>query len=157
VHRVLVEVWWCVCELPACAQRRVCACLRAVLRVLQEIFGPLLPVVSVASVDAACEIIRSKSHPLAMYIFSSKAAVVDRILASTTAGGVTVNDTMLHPTNPHLPFGGVGGCVCPPPPPPSPLPRHHPPCRFRVCSLLDGLMLPPPHRNALRAPLVSGC
>lgn len=74
----------------------------------EEIFGPLLPVIAVSGVDEAIGFVRSKSHPLAMYVFSESRAEVDKVLASTTAGGVTVNGTILHISNPNLPFGGVG-------------------------------------------------
>jgi aldehyde dehydrogenase (NAD+) len=74
----------------------------------EEIFGPILPVLPISGVDEAIAFVRSKSHPLAMYVFSESRAEVDRVLASTSAGGVTVNGTILHISNPNLPFGGVG-------------------------------------------------
>lgn len=74
----------------------------------EEIFGPLLPIVPVSGVDEAIVTVRSKTHPLAMYIFSETRSEVDRILSETSAGGVTVNGTILHISNPNLPFGGVG-------------------------------------------------
>ena len=74
----------------------------------EEIFGPLLPIVPVASVSDAIETVNSRPHPLALYIFSERERVVDEVLDRTTAGGVTVNGTIMHLTNPHLPFGGVG-------------------------------------------------
>lgn len=74
----------------------------------EEIFGPLLPIVPVASVSEAVEIVTSRPHPLALYVFSEREQVVEDVLARTTAGGVTVNGTIMHLTNPHLPFGGVG-------------------------------------------------
>jgi aldehyde dehydrogenase (NAD+) len=74
----------------------------------EEIFGPLLPVIGVDSVDTAINHINSNPHPLALYVFAEKKSVVDRVLGSTTAGGVTVNGTLMHLTSPHLPFGGIG-------------------------------------------------
>ncbi len=74
----------------------------------EEIFGPLLPIIPVPSVDRAIETINSRPHPLALYVFSERERVVEDVLARTTAGGVTVNGTIMHLTNPHLPFGGVG-------------------------------------------------
>ena len=74
----------------------------------EEIFGPLLPIIPVASVSEAIEIVTSRPHPLALYVFSERERVVDDVLTRTTAGGVTVNGTIMHLTNPHLPFGGVG-------------------------------------------------
>jgi len=73
-----------------------------------EIFGPILPFVNVKSTDDAIGFINSKDKPLAMYIFSKRKDVVDKLLTSTTSGGVTVNDTLMHPSVPSLPFGGVG-------------------------------------------------
>jgi len=74
----------------------------------EEIFGPILPVLSVGSTRQAIDFVNGRDHPLALYVFAGDRAVVDDVLARTTSGGVTVNGTMLHFTNPHLPFGGVG-------------------------------------------------
>ncbi len=74
----------------------------------EEIFGPLLPVLSVPSTRDAVEFVNDRDHPLALYVFAADRAVVDDVVARTTSGGVTVNGTLLHVTNPHLPFGGVG-------------------------------------------------
>ena len=73
-----------------------------------EIFGPLLPILTVGDVDEAISFIRARPHPLALYVFAERKAVVDRVLERTTAGGVTVNGTLMHLTSPYLPFGGVG-------------------------------------------------
>lgn len=74
----------------------------------EEIFGPILPVISYQEISEAIEIINAKSKPLALYIFSKDDKKVNRVLHEVSAGGVTVNDTLLHIANPHLPFGGVG-------------------------------------------------
>jgi aldehyde dehydrogenase (NAD+) len=74
----------------------------------EEIFGPLLPIISVASTDEAIAFITERDHPLALYVFAEDNAVVDTVLNRTTAGGVTVNGTLLHLTSPNLPFGGIG-------------------------------------------------
>ena len=74
----------------------------------EEIFGPLLPVIPVDSVQTAVREVTSRPHPLALYVFAEDKTVVADVLARTTAGGVTVNGTLLHITNPNLPFGGVG-------------------------------------------------
>ncbi len=74
----------------------------------EEIFGPLLPIVPVNDIDEAIKHVNSRSHPLALYVFAKSKAVIDTVLARTTAGGVTVNGTLLHLTSPHLPFGGIG-------------------------------------------------
>ena len=75
----------------------------------QEIFGPVLPVVPVGSMDDA--IARSRSiceHPLALYVFSEDAPAVERILKALDSGGASVNSTMEHAMTPQMPFGGVG-------------------------------------------------
>ena len=74
----------------------------------EEIFGPLLPVLTVGSARAAVDFVNDRDHPLALYVFAGDRSVVDDVVARTASGGVTVNGTMLHFTNPHLPFGGVG-------------------------------------------------
>jgi len=74
----------------------------------EEIFGPLLPIMAVDSVDAMVDHINAGEKPLAMYIFGQRAAA-DEIISQTSSGGVCVNDTIYHILNPFLPFGGVGG------------------------------------------------
>ncbi|HEU4665718.1 MAG TPA: coniferyl aldehyde dehydrogenase [Dokdonella sp.] len=78
----------------------------AVMR--QEIFGPLLPIVAYDSIDEAIAYVNAHPHPLALYVFDDRRAVVERVLDATLAGGVSVNDTILHIAQHHLPFGGVG-------------------------------------------------
>ena len=73
-----------------------------------EIFGPVLPVLSCDSLDAALELVRERPDPLAVYLFSLDDGVVERVVASTRSGGVCVNDTVVHITGFELPFGGVG-------------------------------------------------
>ena len=74
----------------------------------EEIFGPILPVIAVDSMDEAVGFVRSRPHPLALYVFAEDSRVADRVVRDTTSGGVTVNGTIFHMTGPHLPFGGVG-------------------------------------------------
>ena len=74
----------------------------------EEIFGPLLPIIGVNDINEAITFITQRDHPLAQYVFAEKSRVIDDVLARTTAGGVTVNGTLLHLTSPHLPFGGIG-------------------------------------------------
>lgn len=74
----------------------------------EEIFGPLLPIIGIDSVDEAVQYVNANPHPLALYVFAEDKSVISRVVNSTTAGGVTVNGTLMHITNPHLPFGGVG-------------------------------------------------
>ncbi|XP_019904716.2 aldehyde dehydrogenase, dimeric NADP-preferring-like isoform X3 [Esox lucius] len=74
----------------------------------EEIFGPVLPIVTVSDVDDAIHFINEREKPLALYVFSSNKKVIKRMLAETTSGGVTVNDVMMQYTLSSLPFGGVG-------------------------------------------------
>lgn len=74
----------------------------------EEIFGPLLPLVTYDSLDQALAYVRSHPHPLALYLFEDDRATVKRVLAHTQAGGVTINDTLYHIAQHGLAFGGVG-------------------------------------------------
>lgn len=78
----------------------------AVMR--EEIFGPILPVVSYGTLDEAIRYVDARPRPLALYVFARERGEVEAVLARTTAGGVTVNDTILHVAQDELPFGGVG-------------------------------------------------
>nr|WP_199873102.1 coniferyl aldehyde dehydrogenase [Ideonella sp. A 288] len=73
-----------------------------------EIFGPLLPLVPCDSADEAIAHINARPRPLALYWFDHDRARVDDALRRTHAGGVSVNDTLLHIAQHSLPFGGVG-------------------------------------------------
>ena len=78
-------------------------------RVMQEeIFGPILPIVAVKDVDAAIAYVNARPRPLALYHFDLDAARTRRVLDACVAGGVSVNDCMLHNAQSELPFGGVG-------------------------------------------------
>ncbi|WP_462114496.1 coniferyl aldehyde dehydrogenase [Lysobacter xanthus] len=79
------------------------------LRLMQEeIFGPILPVLGYDGLDDAVARIAALERPLAMYPFSHAAANVARLVDGTLAGGVTINDTLLHFGAQGLPFGGIG-------------------------------------------------
>jgi NAD-dependent aldehyde dehydrogenases len=68
----------------------------------------LLPIISVPSLDAAIARINAGERPLALYPFSHDRKAVERLLQQTVAGGITVNDCLLHFAAEGLPFGGVG-------------------------------------------------
>ncbi|MGY1410609.1 MULTISPECIES: aldehyde dehydrogenase family protein [unclassified Luteimonas] len=74
----------------------------------EEIFGPILPIVRVDSLDAAIAFVNARERPLALYLFSEERTSVEKILRATLAGGVTVNDTLVHFGIDALPFGGIG-------------------------------------------------
>lgn len=79
------------------------------MRVMQdEIFGPLLPVLPYRDMEHALAYVNTHPRPLALYIFEQDKQRLDRVLQGTVAGGVTVNDTILHIAQEELPFGGVG-------------------------------------------------
>lgn len=74
----------------------------------EEVFGPILPVVEVADIDAAIEFVNDRPRPLVIYVFAEDATVPERVLRETTSGGVSINETLLQMLVPDLPFGGVG-------------------------------------------------
>jgi len=78
----------------------------AVMR--EEIFGPVLVVVSYRTMEEAIAFVNARPRPLALYYFDENPRRVDELLARTMSGGVTVNDCIFHLGQPNLPFGGVG-------------------------------------------------
>jgi len=74
----------------------------------EEIFGPVLPIIEYATVDEAIDHVNRADRPLALYWFGRDAGNRQRILQETIAGGVTINDCMLHLVQENQPFGGVG-------------------------------------------------
>ncbi|MGO2746508.1 aldehyde dehydrogenase family protein [Microbacterium sp.] len=74
----------------------------------EEIFGPILPVVEVTSVDEVIDWVNGRPEPLGLYVFSEDHHVTERILDATESGDAVVNDCALQPLIPELPFGGVG-------------------------------------------------
>jgi coniferyl-aldehyde dehydrogenase len=74
----------------------------------EEIFGPVLPVMTYRTLDDAIGYINRHARPLALYLYSHDAPRQQRVLAETVSGGVTINETMLHFLSETLPFGGVG-------------------------------------------------
>jgi coniferyl-aldehyde dehydrogenase len=74
----------------------------------EEIFGPLLPIVPYDTVAEALAYVNRHDRPLALYWFGENSAVRDQVLAGSIAGGVSINDTLIHIAQEKLPFGGVG-------------------------------------------------
>ena len=74
----------------------------------EEIFGPILPIVTIADMDAAIQMVNQKPHPLALYWFGQNKKNMQKVLVETRSGGVTLNETLLHITVESLPFGGTG-------------------------------------------------
>ena len=73
----------------------------------EEIFGPVLPILTYQDVGDVFEFIDRGGKPLALYVFSRRAEFIDQVLEQTSSGGVTVNDVLLHAVEARLPFGGV--------------------------------------------------
>ncbi len=73
----------------------------------QEIFGPLLPVITYDRLDHAIDYTNRFDPPLALYIFTADSQVADQVLSHSKSGGVVINDVGIHFANPHLPFGGI--------------------------------------------------
>jgi coniferyl-aldehyde dehydrogenase len=74
----------------------------------EEIFGPVLPVVTYERLSEAIAHVNEGERPLALYYFGHDESAIDRVLSETTSGGVTVNETLLHFLQDDLPIGGVG-------------------------------------------------
>jgi coniferyl-aldehyde dehydrogenase len=74
----------------------------------EEIFGPIMPVVPYDTVEDALAYVNSRERPLALYWFGNDRAVRDQVLTGSIAGGVSINDTLMHIAQEELPFGGVG-------------------------------------------------
>ncbi|MDJ0676051.1 MAG: aldehyde dehydrogenase [Calothrix sp. MO_167.B42] len=72
-----------------------------------EIFGPILPVITYTDISAAIAKINSRPKPLALYLFSRNQNLQRQVLESTSSGGVCINETVMHCAVPGLPFGGV--------------------------------------------------
>jgi coniferyl-aldehyde dehydrogenase len=79
------------------------------MRIMQEeIFGPLLPILTYRDLDDAIAFVNARPRPLGLYYFGSSAPNRKQVLTRTTSGGVTINGTLLHYVQDDLPFGGVG-------------------------------------------------
>jgi coniferyl-aldehyde dehydrogenase len=79
------------------------------MKVMQEeIFGPILPVMTYASMDEAVDYVNAHDRPLGLYYFGTDKAEENKVLSRTISGGVTVNDVVFHNAMEDLPFGGTG-------------------------------------------------
>jgi coniferyl-aldehyde dehydrogenase len=116
-----------------------------------EIFGPVLPVVRVESVEAAVDFVNARPRPLALYAYTKDNITERHILDRTVSGGTTINGTMMHVGQDDLPFGGVG---------PSGMGAYHGREGFYTFSHARGVhkpgfisgfeMLKPPHAGRMR-------
>jgi aldehyde dehydrogenase (NAD+) len=109
-----------------------------------EIFGPLLPVMEFSGIEEAIKIVHSLEKPLALYLFTGEKDVEDMIIKRVHFGGGCINDTVIHVSNNHLPFGGVGQ---------SGMGAYHGEASFRTFSHLKGILKKSNHMDlSLRYP-----
>jgi aldehyde dehydrogenase (NAD+) len=73
----------------------------------EEIFGPVLPVLTYRNIEEGIDLVNSKPKPLSLYVFSSRKSIQERIINNTSAGGVCINDCGVHFLHHNLPFGGI--------------------------------------------------
>lgn len=79
------------------------------MRIMQEeIFGPVLPILTYRDIDEAIDYVNARPRPLALYFYGSNGEHRRRVLSRTTSGNVTINGTLMHYAQDDLPFGGVG-------------------------------------------------
>ena len=74
----------------------------------EEIFGPIIPIITYTKIDAALEELKNRPKPLACYIFTQNKNFADKILQEFSFGGGCINDCIIHVANHNIPFGGVG-------------------------------------------------
>ncbi|XP_017646140.1 aldehyde dehydrogenase family 3 member H1 isoform X1 [Gossypium arboreum] len=74
----------------------------------EEIFGPLLPIITIDKVEDSFDLINSGTKPLAAYMFTNNKKLKEKFVEKVSAGGLVINDTTVHLAEPTLPFGGVG-------------------------------------------------
>jgi aldehyde dehydrogenase (NAD+) len=124
------------------------------LMMKEEIFGPVLPVLTYRNLDDALRFIAERSRPLSLYVFSNSKSFWKEVLMKTSSGNCCINETVVQFINPHLPFGGLG---------PSGMGRYHGRFSFETFSyrravmktsnLIDIPVRYPPYKN--KAKLVS--
>lgn len=79
------------------------------MRIMQEeIFGPILPIMTYTHLDEAIDYINDHPRPLALYLFSNNTQIQAKVLKNTISGGVTINDCAMHVIQHDMPFGGIG-------------------------------------------------
>lgn len=118
----------------------------------EEIFGPILPVLTYYRIEEVLEIIEANKDPLALYLFTKEDSIEDFILNRVQFGGGSINSTINHIVNPNLPFGGVGN---------SGIGRYHSKYTFfeftneksiykSLSSIAEGIKYPPYSSNKLK-------
>jgi len=74
----------------------------------EEIFGPILPIIPFENLDSVIEKVKEREKPLTLYIYSKSKKIIQKILYEISFGGGAINESLVHISNPNLPFGGVG-------------------------------------------------
>jgi aldehyde dehydrogenase (NAD+) len=97
----------------------------------EEIFGPILPVLTYRDLGEAIDFVNARPKPLALYVFAGNDRDANRVVSHTSSGGVTINHTLLHLAIPDFPFGGVG---------PSGMGSYHGEAGFNVFSHLKPVL-----------------
>ena len=109
-----------------------------------EIFGPILPVLTISSLDEAVRFVNDRDKPLALYVFSNDADRAQTVIDGTSSGGGCVNDCVMHLAPHELPFGGVG---------PSGMGAYHGKASFECFTHMKGVLHKPFYLDApLRYP-----
>ena len=75
----------------------------------EEIFGPVLPVLTFKEIQEALQFVKEREKPLALYLFTRDKKTERKVLGNLSFGGGCINDTIIHLATPHMGFGGVGG------------------------------------------------
>ena len=83
-------------------------CHEEMLVMQEEIFGPVLPVISYDTLDEAIQYINDRPLPLALYYFDRNRNNIEKVNRQTLSGGLSINETLVHAVQDNLPFGGVG-------------------------------------------------
>lgn len=79
------------------------------MKIMQdEIFGPILPIISYGNLDEAIHYINDRPRPLALYFFGYDKSMQEHVVNQTHSGGMCINDALMHVAQDDLPFGGIG-------------------------------------------------
>ncbi|WP_411894256.1 aldehyde dehydrogenase family protein [Winogradskyella sp. A2] len=73
----------------------------------EEIFGPIMPIISYKKLEEAIDFVNSKERPLALYVYSKSKTNIKKVISNTRAGGTCINNNVIHYANHNLPFGGT--------------------------------------------------
>lgn len=109
----------------------------------EEIFGPILPILTYSDLDALISYQKTLDKPLALYCFSKDKKVIKKIISNLSFGGGCINDTIMHLTNTYLPFGGVGA---------SGMGSYHGPASFKTFSHQKSILVKSKYELKMKYP-----